>query len=91
MHNYNYKLYHYRTNHGEEIDLILQKTIKTNPVAVEIKSAAIPAAHEVKALSAFKTEFPQSRCYVLCRTDTAYKDNGITFLPFAGGVKEIFQ
>ena len=87
---YDYKLYHYRTNHGSEIDLILQKNIKSKPIAVEIKSAKNPSSSDVKQLKAFKEEYPNANCYVLCRAPYPYKENDIVFLPFCEGIKELF-
>ena len=85
-----YNLYHYRTNHGSEIDLILQKNIKYPPIAVEIKSTATPGGVDVKQLNKFKDEFPDSECYVLCRVPYPYEENGVTFLPFVDGIKQVF-
>ena len=88
---FDYNLYHYRTNHGTEIDLILQKNIKSPPVAVEIKSAITPASTDVKQLAHFYDEFPDSKRIVLCRTQDPYREHGIDFLPFMTGIKQIFQ
>lgn len=87
---FDYSLYHYRTNHGSEIDLILQKNIKYPPIAVEIKSGTNPTIADVKQLKVFKEEFPDSNCYVLCRTPYPYKENNITFFPFQDGIKQMF-
>jgi len=87
---FDYNLYHYRTNNGAEIDLILQKNINSNTIAVEIKSATNPTTADAKALISFKKEYPDAECYVLCRASYPYKDKDITFLPFADGIKEIF-
>ncbi len=87
---FDYRLYHYRTNHGMEIDLILQKNIKYPPIAVEIKSGTNPEAVSIKQLKIFKEEFPNSNCYVLCRTPYSYKEDNIIFLPFQDGIKHIF-
>jgi len=44
-------LYHYRTNHGSEIDLILQKNAHPPSVAIEIKSSEAPSSRDVRHLS----------------------------------------
>jgi predicted AAA+ superfamily ATPase len=87
---FDYKIYHYRTNHGVEIDLILQKSIKYPPVAVEIKSSKNLNTIDIKQLKNFKEEFPEARCYVLCRILYPYKEGDVTFLPFQDGIKQIF-
>ena len=91
IHDLNYKLYHYRTNHGLEIDLIVQKNIRTDPVAVEVKSGSNPESSDVKQFRAFKEEYPDGKCIVLCSTPFPYKDNGILFSPYNEGIKEIFK
>jgi uncharacterized protein len=88
---FDYNLYHYRTNHGTEIDLILQKNIKSPPIAIEIKSATNPKWTDVKQLAHFHEEFPNSKRIVLCRTLNPYRENEIDFLPFNKGIKQIFQ
>ncbi len=91
VHNYDYRLYHYRTNHGAEIDLILQKNANSAPVAVEIKSSIMPSRSDVTALSAFLKEHDSAKACVLCRADHPYEENGITFYPFDQGIKQIFN
>ena len=88
---FDYNLYHYRTNHGTEIDLILQKNIKSPPIAIEIKSATNPKWADVKQLAHFYEEFPNSKRIVLCRALNPYSEHGIDFLPFNEGIKQIFQ
>ena len=86
-----YKFYHYRTNHGSEIDLILQKSIKSPPIAVEIKSTSFPENINLKPLKNFKNEYSEAQCYVLCRTAFPYRQSGVVFLPFPDGVADIFN
>jgi predicted AAA+ superfamily ATPase len=87
----NYRLYHYRTNHGAEIDLILQKNIRSEPVAVEVKSGSNPGISDVKQFRSLRDDYPNAKCVVLCSTPFPYKDNGILFLPYKNGIKEIFK
>ena len=87
----NYRLYHYRTNHGIEIDLILQKNIRSEPVAVEVKSGSNPGISDVKQFRSLRDDYPNARCVVLCSTPFPYRDNGIQFLPYKNGIKEIFK
>ena len=82
---------HYRTNHGTEIDLILQKNIKSDPVAVEIKSGSNTGISDVKQFRSLRDDYPNSKCIVICTTPFPYQDNGILFLPYKDGIKEIFK
>ena len=87
----NCKLYHYRTNHGIEIDLIIQRNIKSTPIAVEVKSGKNPVYNDVKQFASFKDDYPDANCIVLCNTPFAYRDNGVSFYPFQKGIKDIFN
>ena len=88
---YHWKLYHYRTNHGVEIDLIIQKNLKATPIAVEIKSGEQPDKKDVKQFKTFLDEYPDAKCFVLCNTPTAYQDDYVMFYPFKEGIVEIFN
>ena len=88
---YDYRLFHYRTNHGGEIDLIVQKNIHSDPVAVEIKSSEMPSLSDVKELISFGEEYKNSKRFVLCRALHPYEENGILFLPYREGIKMIFS
>ena len=88
--NFDYKLYHYRTNHGKEVDLIVQKNLRTPPVAIEIKSAVTPDVSSLEGMKHFAEDFPDSRRIVLCRCKNPYRLDGVEFLPFVVGIKTIF-
>lgn len=83
------RFYHYRTNHGQEIDLIIQKNIASEPIAVEIKSSTSPSFSDVKQLAGFKDEHPDSTCLVLCNTPNQYNEQGIAFYPWKTGLEVI--
>lgn len=91
VHGYNYNIFHYKTNHGQEIDLIIQKNINSAPIAIEIKSSTYPTVEDVKNILTIREDFPEAKCYVLCKADTPYVDKSITFYPFEEGIKEIFS
>ncbi|MFH1728971.1 MAG: AAA family ATPase [Pseudomonadota bacterium] len=91
IYNFNYNIFHYKTNHSQEIDLILQKNSNSDPVAIEIKSSIMPNYKDVKNLEAILEDYPKAKCYCICRCKQAYKDKNITFLPFYEGIKEIFN
>ena len=91
MNNYDYNIFHYRTNHNIEIDLIIQQNIHTNPIAIEIKSSTFPDYKDVKNLFDIKADYPDARLVCFCRCKEAYQDKGISFLPFDKGIVEIFS
>ena len=91
MRDMDFKLYHYRTIHGSEIDLIMQRNIKSSPLAIEIKSSKNPDHSDVKQLTRFKEDVPNAQLFVLCRTREPYIDKGIEFHPYISGINEIFK
>jgi predicted AAA+ superfamily ATPase len=77
-----FKIFHYRTDKGQEVDLILQKNSFSKPVAVEIKSSKRPSLDDLKGILLFKEEFPEAQLYCVCRADRAYTLEGIKFIPY---------
>jgi len=91
LHGFDYHIYHYRTNHGSEIDIILQRNFNSVPVAIEIKSAEMPSYSNVKHLNGFLLEHKNAKACVLCRATEPYEENGIFFYPFEYGLKKVFE
>jgi predicted AAA+ superfamily ATPase len=92
IHKLPYCMYHFRTNTGQEIDLILEDRASGRLIAVEIKSndgSTLTNKREFGALIQFKEEFPQAEIYVFCLTPQAYSHSGITFLPFLEGLEKL--
>ncbi len=85
-----YKFFYWRTNSGLEVDLILQKSFQTAPVAIEIKSNEAPEEKDLRALLAFQSENPEASLVCLCRTPHPYQLKGIDILPWAQGLESIF-
>jgi predicted AAA+ superfamily ATPase len=82
-------IYHYRTQRGKEIDLILQRTPFSTPIAIEIKSASSPSKDDVKELVRFSEEYPETKAFVFCKTQRSYKQGRIIFINFLEGLKEL--
>ncbi|MBE8222217.1 MAG: ATP-binding protein [Bdellovibrionales bacterium] len=87
---HDYKIFHYKSNHELEIDIILQKNLQSNPIAIEIKSSTSPTAQEVKNILSIRQDYPKARCIVICNTPNNYIENEIEFLSFPSGIKDIF-
>ncbi|MBF0432802.1 MAG: ATP-binding protein [Fibrobacteria bacterium] len=84
-----YNIYHYRTNTGQEIDLILEERTTKKLIAIEMKSddgSTPPNKREFNALIQFKDEFPNAELYVWCLTPQAFSRYNILFLPFLEGL-----
>ena len=86
----NYKLYHWRTNAGQEVDLILSRSPKDTPIAIEIKSSKKVEKRELSALRAFKADNPNSKPICFCRTPRSYQIDDIEILPWQEGLEQLF-
>lgn len=73
-----YSIFHYRDVADREIDLILQKNPYSPPVAIEIKSSPQPTLAEVPSLAFFQQTYPDSVCFVICRTPRPYTESLVT-------------
>ncbi|MBI4309998.1 MAG: ATP-binding protein [Candidatus Omnitrophica bacterium] len=74
-------IYFWRTNHGAEVDLIMEKHGKIKH-AFEIKfSDNISGAH-LSGLRAFREEHPQVPCSVICTAPHAYELDRVKILPW---------
>jgi len=91
LHGLGWSISHYRTQSGSEIDLILQRTHSSPPVAVEIKSSARPVIAELRALRDLGAEISGARLVVICRCRSPWEEGGIEFLPFPEGLSEVFR
>lgn len=81
-----FTVFHYRDINDREIDIILQKNPYSPPVAIEIKSSSQPTINDISSLVFFQRNYPNSVCFVICRTPRPYTehlDTGqhIRFLP----------
>ena len=85
-----YKLYYWRTNSGEEVDLVMQKSVYDDLIAVEIKISDVIYDDDLRNLIKFRAEESKSRLYVFCNTNNSYEKNGVKIIPWMQGIKEIF-
>jgi predicted AAA+ superfamily ATPase len=81
-----FSLNHWRTSTGQEVDVILSRSLREPPIAIEIKSALTPDVTDLKGLFAFKDEEPKAKLYCFCQTEKKYQRNGITFVNWLEGL-----
>jgi predicted AAA+ superfamily ATPase len=82
---------HWRTSTGQEVDVILSRSLRESPIAVEIKSSVNPGIDDVKGLFAFQDEEPKAKLYCFCRAEKAYKKEGIHFMPWLKGLQHLSE
>ncbi|AAO90537.1 ATP-binding protein [Coxiella burnetii] len=76
-----YQINYWRTSDAKEVDFVLYG--EKGFFAFEIKRAAKINRSDLSGLKAFKTDYPEAKCYVVYGIhEQEYKD-GITFLPLA--------
>lgn len=74
-------IYFWRTNHGAEVDLIMEKHNKVTN-AFEIKSTKEVAGADLTGLRSFRDDFPQASLYVIANISDAYRYDNVSILPW---------
>lgn len=86
-------IYFWRTNHGAEVDLLIEKHGKITG-AFEIKFTPNVDGSHLSGLRAFREENPKIPCHVISTVENAFEINDIKILPFKtylGGLKDIIS
>jgi predicted AAA+ superfamily ATPase len=86
-----WKFYYWRTNTGMEVDLLLQKSPSTPPVAVEIKASEHVEESDLRGLKSFGAENPKARMFCLCQTNVSFRLGDIEVLPWREGVDRMLR
>ncbi len=66
-----YRLYYWRTNHGAEVDLLLERDGRLS-LAVEFKSRPRVTGSDTTGLASFHEDNPDVPCYVVCTAPEPY-------------------
>jgi predicted AAA+ superfamily ATPase len=75
------QVYYWRTNHGAEVDLLIEKHGSLR-AACEIKSTAQVASADLSGLRSFRDDNPTVPCFVIAQVPHAYELNGIKIVPW---------
>ena len=86
-----YRLHHWRTHTGMEVDLVLSRGPNDAPRAIEIKSQSAPREADLKGLVAFASENRKARLFCLCQTTRRYSFGPIQVLPWRKGIEATLQ
>lgn len=79
-------IFYWRTNHGAEVDLLIEKHGKLT-AAIEIKSTSNISGSHLSGLRAFKEENPKSPAYMVCLAKNKYELNKVEILPWDNYLK----
>lgn len=74
-------MYYWRTNHGAEVDLIIEKHGKIVG-AFEIKSTPNIEGSHLSGLRSFREENPKVPCHVICTAEHAFEIDKVGILPW---------
>ena len=75
------KMFFWRTNHGAEVDLLIEKNGKIT-AAIEIKYMDRISTAELTGLRSFKEEYPKTPSYLVGRVGHSHELNGVHILPW---------
>ena len=87
--NCDYRLSHFRTKEGKEIDLFLSRARKL--ILIEIKSSETVNEDDVKKFRQLGSEFKGAKLYFLSQDSQSTEINGVRCLPWQLGIKEILD
>lgn len=83
-------LYCWRTNHGAEVDLVIEKHGRL-VAAFEIKSASHVAGADLSGLRALREDHPEIPCSVICTAERGYQINDMRVLPWPTYLQELAE
>lgn len=89
--NKGYRFFHYRERDNAEIDLILHRSIKDPPIAIEIKVDGNPTGNDLRILRKFKNENKKAICFCFTAGDSTFKENDVTIYPWREGIRALFN
>jgi len=78
--------FYWRTNHGAEVDLVLERNGKLL-AAIEIKAKKSISSAALSGLRSFREEHPRAQCIVVSEAPAAFKLDFATVLPWAEYLK----
>ena len=74
-------LYYWRTNHGAEVDLVIEKHGKIAG-AFEIKATPNISGSHLSGIRAFRDDNPGVPCYVVCTAPNAFEIDKVKIIPW---------
>lgn len=82
------RIYFWRTNHGAEVDLLVERHNQLK-YAIEIKHIEHITSADLSGLRAFREEYPKTKGYVVCLSKNPYEIDGFQIIGWQQYLKEI--
>ena len=83
-------IFYWRTNHGAEVDLLIEKHGKLK-AAIEIKSSSNIAGSHLSGLRAFREEYPNVAAYIVCNSKNTYDLEKVKILNWENYLKLLYD
>lgn len=84
-----FRLSHYQTSTGQEIDLILSK--ETQDILIEVKSTRQIDRVEVEKFARISSAFNKSKRFYISQDEIITEIEGVQCMPWHTAIREIFQ
>lgn len=84
------RIFFWRTNHGAEVDLLIEKHGRLLG-AFEIKSSSHVSSAALSGIRAFREEHRTIPCSVICTTSNPYELDGVKIVPWQQYLSELHQ
>ncbi len=85
---HDYALYYWRTNHGAEVDLLIEIN-GTLSKAVEFKSTAVIGRGDLTGLASFHEDNPSVECSIVCFAPEPFSLDFITVVPWRDYLEDL--
>jgi predicted AAA+ superfamily ATPase len=82
-----YRLHYWRTAGGLEVDLVLYG--ERGLLAFEVKRAARVGPQDLRALAAFRDDYPMAKAWLVYTGTRAYREEGVDVLPLDVCLREL--
>lgn len=75
-----YRVFHWRSSHGAEVDLVLEK--ENRLFAIEIRSTPIVHPGDLKGLRSFMADYPTATAFCISTADRPYMAGDVPVIPW---------
>ena len=83
-------IFYWRTNHGAEVDLLIEKHGKLK-AAIEIKSSSHIAGSHLSGIRAFREEYPNIAAYIVCNSKNTYELDKVKIINWKNYLKLLYD
>jgi predicted AAA+ superfamily ATPase len=82
-------LHYWQSASGHEVDIVIDRGISRDIIAIEIKSSNDVAPTKLNSLRAFKREYPNARLVCISRAERGYTHDDVEIMPWKSAIQEL--